>query len=245
MDSECNGRYVSAVVTAWQSQIRQADILLLFRQFFLLSSRVDDYSQYKRQFAWRYAHQSFRSHMVHNGCLSRENIPRQVSDCKATDIFNTSNNDWTMNTYGIFVDKRQNYDRRGISLSVIYNFQPRKSKYKGSSAAESELKRLWLSFLIFLWLPEIIRKPIPVRMMKFRQCESRRLCFRGFHPCQLCQCDTQEEDAYRQLLVRYPRLFEIVSLGEIASCLNISRRQLHRIREILPCEKLKNCHKGT
>lgn len=60
----------------------------------------------------------------------------------ATDIFNTSNNDWTMNTYGIFVDKRQNYDRRGISLNVIYNFQPRKSKYKGSSAAESELKRL-------------------------------------------------------------------------------------------------------
>jgi hypothetical protein len=84
-----------------------------------------------------------------------------------------------------------------------------------------------------------------VRMMKFRQCESRRLCSRGFHPCQLCQCDTQEEDAYRQLLVRYPRLFEIVSLGEIASCLNISRRQLHRIRETLPCEKLKNCHKGT
>lgn len=60
----------------------------------------------------------------------------------ATDIFNTINNDWTMNTYGIFVDKRQNYDGRGISLNIIYNFQPRKSKYKGSSAAEEELKRL-------------------------------------------------------------------------------------------------------
>lgn len=59
-----------------------------------------------------------------------------------TDIFNTANNDWTMNTYGIFVDKRQSYDRRGISLNVIYNFQPRKSKYKGSSAAEAEIKRL-------------------------------------------------------------------------------------------------------
>ena len=60
----------------------------------------------------------------------------------ATDLFNTANNDWTMNTYGVFVDKRQSYDRRGASLNVIYNFQPRKSKYKGSSAAEDEIKRL-------------------------------------------------------------------------------------------------------
>ena len=60
----------------------------------------------------------------------------------ATDIFNTVNNNWTMNTYGVFVDKRQSYDGRGISLSIIYKFQPRKSKYKGSSAAEEELKRL-------------------------------------------------------------------------------------------------------
>lgn len=60
----------------------------------------------------------------------------------ATDVFNTASNDWTMNTCGIFVDKRQSYDRRGVSLNVIYNFQPRKSKYKGSSAAEDELKRL-------------------------------------------------------------------------------------------------------
>ncbi|MBP2691686.1 MAG: TonB-dependent receptor [Muribaculaceae bacterium] len=60
----------------------------------------------------------------------------------ATDIFNTANNDWSMNTYGVFVDKRQSYDRRGISLNIIYNFQPRKSKYKGTSAAEEEMKRL-------------------------------------------------------------------------------------------------------
>lgn len=36
---------------------------------------------------------------------------------------------------------------------------------------------------------------------------------------------------YRQLLARYPRLFDLVSLGEIATYLNISRRQLHRFRE--------------
>lgn len=59
-----------------------------------------------------------------------------------TDIFNAANNDWTMNTYGVFVDKRQSYDRRGVALNIIYNFQPRKIKYKGSSAAEEEMKRL-------------------------------------------------------------------------------------------------------
>lgn len=41
------------------------------------------------------------------------------------------------------------------------------------------------------------------------------------------------EQRYRHLLSRYPRLFELVSLGEIASYLNISRRQLHRIRETI------------
>ena len=60
----------------------------------------------------------------------------------ATDIYNTANNDWTMNTYGVFVDKRQSYDHRGVSLNVVYDFQPRKSGYKGSSAAEAEMNRL-------------------------------------------------------------------------------------------------------
>lgn len=60
----------------------------------------------------------------------------------ATDIFNTANNDWTMNTYGVMVDKRQIYDRRSVSLNIVYNFHPSKSKYRGSSAAENEMKRL-------------------------------------------------------------------------------------------------------
>ena len=60
----------------------------------------------------------------------------------ATDIFNTANNDWTMNTYGVLVDKRQSYNRRSVSLNIVYNFHPSKSKYRGSSAAENEMKRL-------------------------------------------------------------------------------------------------------
>lgn len=60
----------------------------------------------------------------------------------ATDIFNTRNNDWTMDTYGVFVDKRQTYDRRGISLTVTYRFHPTKSKYKDDDASKAELDRL-------------------------------------------------------------------------------------------------------
>ena len=43
---------------------------------------------------------------------------------------------------GYYVEDLLSYDGRGISLHIIYSFQPRKSKYKGSSAAEEELKRL-------------------------------------------------------------------------------------------------------
>ena len=60
----------------------------------------------------------------------------------ANDLLNTSNNNWTMHTFGISVDKRQSYDSRNVGLSLIYSFQPRKSGYKGSSAAEAEMKRL-------------------------------------------------------------------------------------------------------
>lgn len=60
----------------------------------------------------------------------------------ATDIFNTMNNDWSMFTCGVTVNKYQRYDRRGISLSIQYTFQPFKSKYKGKAAFETEMNRL-------------------------------------------------------------------------------------------------------
>lgn len=60
----------------------------------------------------------------------------------ATDLFNTACNDWSMLTYGVAVDKRQSYDRRGISLGITYRFQPRKRQYKGEAASQSELNRL-------------------------------------------------------------------------------------------------------
>ncbi len=40
-------------------------------------------------------------------------------------------------------------------------------------------------------------------------------------------------ERYRSLMERYPRITQLVSLAEIASYLNISYRQLHRIREAM------------
>ncbi len=72
-------------------------------------------------------------------CLLNKSLTIKLS---ATDIFNTANYDWTMNTYGIFVNKHQSYDQRGVSINVIYSFHPRTSRYKGNVASESELNRL-------------------------------------------------------------------------------------------------------
>ncbi len=60
----------------------------------------------------------------------------------ATDIFNTLNSDWTMRTCGIYVDKRQSYDHRGLQLSAVYQLHPRKSRYRGAPASDAELRRL-------------------------------------------------------------------------------------------------------
>ena len=45
-------------------------------------------------------------------------------------------------------------------------------------------------------------------------------------------CSHTPAQRYLRLLDRYPRITEIASYGDIASYLNISRRQLQRIREI-------------
>lgn len=60
----------------------------------------------------------------------------------AKDIFNTINNDWSMTTYGVTMNKYQKYDIRSISLNLTYQFQPKQSKYKGRAASESESNRL-------------------------------------------------------------------------------------------------------
>lgn len=60
----------------------------------------------------------------------------------ATDIFNTHNNYWSMSTCGVFVDRRQTYDRRGIKLTLAYRLRPYKSRYQGKNASDAEMNRL-------------------------------------------------------------------------------------------------------
>ena len=54
-------------------------------------------------------------------------------------------------------------------------------------------------------------------------CQAHRTILNGYYYSPL--------QRYLQLIEQFPRILELVSLGEIASYLNISRRQLHRFRE--------------
>lgn len=83
------------------------------------------------------------SWFVVDASLSRSWLDKTLQvRLSATDIFNTANNDWTMDTYGVRVDKRQRYDHRGVSLTLTYRFRPRTNRYKGGVASEDEMRRL-------------------------------------------------------------------------------------------------------
>ncbi len=60
----------------------------------------------------------------------------------ASNIFNSRRDGWRLRSYGVDMFKRQTYDNRYIALTLSYSFQPRKSSYKGSDAASSEINRL-------------------------------------------------------------------------------------------------------
>ena len=58
------------------------------------------------------------------------------------DIFNTSRERWTLDTYGTHFEKWNNPHNQSVYVRVAYTFNPAKSKYKGGSAGQSELNRL-------------------------------------------------------------------------------------------------------
>ena len=86
-----------------------------------------------------------KNHLLHNNG-KYQTLPRQhviiAVKLTATDIFNTQNDDWCMDTYAILMNKYHSYDRRGITLRVQYQFQPKKSKYKGKAVSKAEMNRL-------------------------------------------------------------------------------------------------------
>ena len=60
------------------------------------------------------------------------------------DIFNTNMEKWRMRTQSVEISKDcNNYsDTRGIRLQVTYNFNAKRSKYKGTGAGNDEKNRL-------------------------------------------------------------------------------------------------------
>ncbi|MBQ6209906.1 MAG: TonB-dependent receptor [Prevotella sp.] len=60
----------------------------------------------------------------------------------ANDIFHTRNQEWSIQARDVVAYKYSNQDSRKLMLSITYSFNPKKSKYKGTSAGEAESKRL-------------------------------------------------------------------------------------------------------
>ena len=60
----------------------------------------------------------------------------------ANDLFHTRNQEWSIMAKDVIAYKYSNQDSRKIMLGITYSFNPKKSKYKGSTAGEAESKRL-------------------------------------------------------------------------------------------------------
>jgi outer membrane receptor protein involved in Fe transport len=60
----------------------------------------------------------------------------------ANDIFHTRNQSWWMNVKDVHLYKDSDADSRRVMLTVSYTFNPKKSRYKGKTADEKEMKRL-------------------------------------------------------------------------------------------------------
>ena len=59
----------------------------------------------------------------------------------ANDIFHTRNQSWRMNVKDVHLYKDSDADTRRVMLTVSYTFNPKKSRYKGKTEDEKEMRR--------------------------------------------------------------------------------------------------------
>lgn len=59
-----------------------------------------------------------------------------------TDVLNTDKRNSDFIGQNLYLNMRNQFDSRGIMLSVKYRFNATSNKYKGSSAAGDELRRM-------------------------------------------------------------------------------------------------------
>ncbi len=82
--------------------------------------------------------------------FAKTNIFLRKSFCKekliftisADDIFKSERERWTLHGYGTTLDKDCYNYSRAVSLTVTYNFNAKRSKYKGTGAGNAEKSRL-------------------------------------------------------------------------------------------------------
>ena len=67
---------------------------------------------------------------------------RLIFILSADDIFKSEREQWTLHGYGTILDKDCYNYSRAISLTVTYNFNTKRSKYKGTGAGNAEKSRL-------------------------------------------------------------------------------------------------------
>ena len=67
---------------------------------------------------------------------------RLILSLSANDIFDSMRERWALNGYGTTMDKDCNTYSRSVSLTVTYNFNAKRSKYKGTGAGNAEKNRL-------------------------------------------------------------------------------------------------------
>ncbi|MGP1417419.1 outer membrane beta-barrel protein, partial [Prevotella fusca] len=65
-----------------------------------------------------------------------------ILSLSANDIFDSMRERWALNGYGTTMDKDCNTYYRSVSLTVTYNFNAKRSKYKGTGAGNAEKSRL-------------------------------------------------------------------------------------------------------
>ena len=96
-------------------------------------ARTKIYDGFQTSNGWARMNLAFRKTFYNN---------RLVFILSADDIFKSVREQWTLRGYGTTLDKDCYNYTRAVSLTVTYNFNAKRSKYKGTGAGNAEKSRL-------------------------------------------------------------------------------------------------------
>ncbi|WP_424046753.1 TonB-dependent receptor domain-containing protein [Prevotella jejuni] len=96
-------------------------------------ARTKIYDGFQTSNGWARMNLAFRKTFYNN---------RLIFILSADDIFKSEREQWTLRGYGTTLDKDCYNYTRAVSLTVTYNFNAKRSKYKGTGAGNAEKSRL-------------------------------------------------------------------------------------------------------